>query len=35
MKKNFGLTDAEVAAGYILTCQAVPTSEAVTLSYDA
>jgi ring-1,2-phenylacetyl-CoA epoxidase subunit PaaE len=34
MKKNYGLTDAEVAAGYILTCQAVPTSDAVTVSYD-
>jgi ring-1,2-phenylacetyl-CoA epoxidase subunit PaaE len=35
MKKNYGLTDAEVAQGYVLTCQAVPTSDSVTLSYDA
>jgi ring-1,2-phenylacetyl-CoA epoxidase subunit PaaE len=35
MKKNYGLTEDEVAQGYILTCQAVPTSEEVTLSYDA
>jgi ring-1,2-phenylacetyl-CoA epoxidase subunit PaaE len=35
MKKNYGLTEQEVAQGYVLTCQAVPTSEQVTLSYDA
>jgi ring-1,2-phenylacetyl-CoA epoxidase subunit PaaE len=35
MKKNYGLTDAEVAQGYVLTCQAVPTSDGVALSYDA
>lgn len=35
MKKNYGLTEQEVAQGYVLTCQAVPTSERVTLSYDA
>ena len=35
MKKNYGLTDEEVAQGYVLTCQAVPTSESVTLNYDA
>ena len=34
MKKNYGLTDEEVAQGYILTCQAVPTSDAVSVSYD-
>ena len=34
MKKNYGLTAAEVADGFVLTCQAVPTSDAVTLSYD-
>jgi ring-1,2-phenylacetyl-CoA epoxidase subunit PaaE len=34
MKKNYGLTPAEVAEGFVLTCQAVPTSESVTLSYD-
>jgi ring-1,2-phenylacetyl-CoA epoxidase subunit PaaE len=35
MKKNYGLTDAEVAQGYILTCQAVPTSDEVVLTFDA
>jgi ring-1,2-phenylacetyl-CoA epoxidase subunit PaaE len=35
MKKNYGLTDAEVAQGYVLTCQSVPTSQNVVLSYDS
>jgi ring-1,2-phenylacetyl-CoA epoxidase subunit PaaE len=35
MKKNYGLTDSEVEQGYVLTCQAVPTSDEVVLSYDA
>jgi ring-1,2-phenylacetyl-CoA epoxidase subunit PaaE len=35
MKANYGLTDDEVAQGYVLTCQSVPTSEGVALSYDA
>lgn len=35
MKKNYGLTEQEVADGYVLTCQAVPTSTAVELNYDA
>lgn len=35
MKKNYGLTDDEVKQGYVLTCQSVPTSEKVTLSFDA
>ena len=34
MLKNYGLTDEEVAQGYVLTCQAVPQSEEVELSYD-
>lgn len=34
MDKNFTLTDEEVEEGYILTCQAHPTSEEVTISYD-
>jgi ring-1,2-phenylacetyl-CoA epoxidase subunit PaaE len=34
MKKNYGLTEAEVAQGYVLTCQAVPTSDAIVLDYD-
>jgi ring-1,2-phenylacetyl-CoA epoxidase subunit PaaE len=35
MKKNYGLSETETAQGYILTCQAVPTSDEVVLSYDA
>jgi ring-1,2-phenylacetyl-CoA epoxidase subunit PaaE len=35
MKKNYGLTEQELAQGYVLTCQAVPTSDEVTLNYDA
>jgi ring-1,2-phenylacetyl-CoA epoxidase subunit PaaE len=35
MKQNYGLSEAEIAAGYVLTCQAVPTSDEVALSYDA
>ena len=35
MKKNYGLTEQELAQGYVLTCQAVPTSDNVALNYDA
>jgi ring-1,2-phenylacetyl-CoA epoxidase subunit PaaE len=35
LKQNYGLSASELAAGYVLTCQAVPTSDEVTLSYDA
>jgi len=35
MKANYGLSAEEVAQGYVLTCQAVPMSEGVTLDYDA
>lgn len=34
MSKNYSLTDEEVKDGYILTCQAHPTSEELTISYD-
>lgn len=34
MKLNFSLTDADVEAGYVLTCQAHPASEEVNLTYD-
>jgi ring-1,2-phenylacetyl-CoA epoxidase subunit PaaE len=34
MKKNYGLTDQEVAQGYVLTCQSVPASDEVELTYD-
>lgn len=34
MEINYALTDKEVEEGYILSCQAHPTSECVKLSYD-
>ncbi len=34
MRNNYGLTAEEVAQGYVLTCQSLPTSEQVTLTYD-
>ena len=34
MKVNYALTDQEVADGYILTCQAHPTSEKIIVDYD-
>ncbi|HEY8696276.1 MAG TPA: 1,2-phenylacetyl-CoA epoxidase subunit PaaE [Rhizomicrobium sp.] len=34
MTKNYGLTEEEVAAGYVLTCQSVPATDRVVLSYD-
>lgn len=35
MAARYGLTDDEVAAGYVLTCQSVPLSEGVAVDYDA
>jgi len=34
MKLNYSLTDEEVANGYVLTCQSIPQSPTVSLSYD-
>jgi ring-1,2-phenylacetyl-CoA epoxidase subunit PaaE len=34
MTKNYGLTEEEVADGYVLTCQSVPATDRVVLSYD-
>jgi ring-1,2-phenylacetyl-CoA epoxidase subunit PaaE len=34
MRRNFALEDDELAAGYVLTCQALPVSEALTVDYD-
>jgi ring-1,2-phenylacetyl-CoA epoxidase subunit PaaE len=34
MERNFALDRSEVAAGFVLTCQAHPISAAVTLSFD-
>ena len=35
MAARYGLTDEEVAAGYVLTCQSVPKSGDVVIDYDA
>jgi ring-1,2-phenylacetyl-CoA epoxidase subunit PaaE len=35
MKANFGLSAAEVAQGYVLTCQAVPVTDDVALDFDS
>jgi ring-1,2-phenylacetyl-CoA epoxidase subunit PaaE len=35
MAARYGLTDEEIASGYVLTCQSVPKSEGVELDYDA
>lgn len=35
MLANYGLSSEEIAAGYILTCQAVPKSSDVAVDYDA
>jgi ring-1,2-phenylacetyl-CoA epoxidase subunit PaaE len=34
MKMNYSLTDSEVKEGYILTCQAHPASDELTISFD-
>lgn len=35
MALNYGLSTDEIAQGYVLTCQAVPTSSNVIIDYDA
>jgi ring-1,2-phenylacetyl-CoA epoxidase subunit PaaE len=35
MAARYGLTDEEVAAGYVLTCQSVPIGDGVAVDYDA
>ena len=35
MRRNYALEESEVAAGYVLTCQTLPLSDAVTVDYDA
>ncbi len=35
MAARYGLSDDEVAAGYVLTCQSVPKGEGIELDYDA
>ncbi|MGB7860382.1 MAG: 1,2-phenylacetyl-CoA epoxidase subunit PaaE [Acidimicrobiia bacterium] len=34
MEKNYALVDSEVAAGYVLTCQAHPVTDKVVVRYD-
>ena len=35
MRRNYALDQAEVAAGYVLTCQAIPLSADIAVDYDA
>jgi len=35
MAARYGLTDEEIAAGYVLTCQSVPKGDGIALDYDA
>ena len=35
MAARYGLTDEEIADGYVLTCQSVPVGEGVAVDYDA
>jgi ring-1,2-phenylacetyl-CoA epoxidase subunit PaaE len=35
MRRNYALEDSELAAGYVLTCQSLPVTDAVTVSYDS
>lgn len=35
MATNYGLSESEVASGYVLTCQAVPVGDDVVIDFDA
>jgi ring-1,2-phenylacetyl-CoA epoxidase subunit PaaE len=35
MRRNYALESEELDAGYVLTCQSLPVSDAVTVDYDA
>lgn len=35
MRRNFALEPSEVDAGYVLTCQSFPVSEALSVDYDS
>jgi ring-1,2-phenylacetyl-CoA epoxidase subunit PaaE len=35
MARNYALEDAEIAAGFRLACQSVPTTPKVVLDFDA
>jgi ring-1,2-phenylacetyl-CoA epoxidase subunit PaaE len=34
MRRNYALEQAEIDAGYVLTCQSLPVTDAVTIDYD-
>jgi ring-1,2-phenylacetyl-CoA epoxidase subunit PaaE len=35
MRRNYALEPAEVEAGYVLTCQALPQTPEITVDYDS
>jgi ring-1,2-phenylacetyl-CoA epoxidase subunit PaaE len=35
LRRNFALEESELAAGFVLTCQSLPLSDTLTVSYDA
>ena len=35
MRRNYALEQAEVDAGFVLTCQTLPVSDGVTVDFDA
>jgi ring-1,2-phenylacetyl-CoA epoxidase subunit PaaE len=35
MRRNYALEPEELASGYVLTCQALPVTDRVTVDYDA
>jgi len=35
MRRNYALEQNELDAGYVLTCQALPASDQITVDYDA
>ena len=35
MRRNYALEREELEAGYVLTCQALPASDQITVDYDA
>jgi ring-1,2-phenylacetyl-CoA epoxidase subunit PaaE len=35
MRRNYALEEKEIQAGYVLTCQTVPLTDAVTIDFDA
>lgn len=35
MRRNFALEQAELDAGFVLTCQSLPMSEELTVDYDS